>query len=241
MKLIYLALFLLATTGQSTQATGGKPISPTAEEITIDHLFVPDGITANEDAVLVASGWLPSPCYHSARAEISKQGSTITVVVKAIKDTTPENCIMLAIPYLVDVRLGMLSAGTYTVKYGSADFRAESVLTIDPAYSIRSNPLYARVEFVRFDDATGQLTLSGRNPSDCVELERVNVTSNGADTYTIWPIMRQVAGECPKRLVPFEYNVSIPESMSSERVLYRVRILGGKSRFINLLKSANNN
>jgi hypothetical protein len=248
MKLTHLSFLLIALAGHPTNAV--TPLAGLSdsnddvyimqeEEMVIDHIFAPGEISTSEPATVMVSGWLPSPCYSSPRADVSRQDRAIVITVKATKNLAPGRvCVALAVPYLVAVPLGILSQGRYVVEYGPEDLRTETELRIHPAQAVGANRLiYARVEQIKLDARRRQLVLSGRNSSDCVALDRVTIASNGVDTYTVAPVMKLIRSDCPKKLVPFEYRVNIPGDLDEDQILYYVRTLNGGDNFINYLQN----
>jgi hypothetical protein len=231
MKRIYFSFLLFAVSSQVASAQ--------EEEIPIDHIFARGDMTNNEQAAVMVSGWLPSACYNAPRAEVTRQNRAIIIKVKATPDLSVGSmCIAVAVPFLIAVPLGMLAQGRYDVQDGSNDDGAKTTLQIyraRPAPWIK--PLYARVEQVKFDARRQQLVLSGRNPSDCLRLDHVNLSSNGRDTYTVTPIMKLVGGACPRKLVRFEYRVSIPRALDADQILYYVRSLDVVNNFVTYLQT----
>jgi len=246
MKLSLLSI-LVVMTGQTALALSPSQVPKVSrdnvhllqvEDMHIENIFLPDVTKPHETAIAMASGWLPSPCYHSPYAEITRVGSSISITVKAINDSPGRICVTLAVPYLLEIPLGVLRDGCYLIEYGPDNLHSE-ILTINTSrQNSEDNLLHAHVERVNFDRESGQLKLSGRNPSDCIELDRINVLSNGSDTYTIWPVMKQIRNECPKKLVPFEYSVNIPNELETSQILFHVRTLEGGNRFVNYLESS---
>ena len=53
--------------------------------------------------------------------------------------------------------------------------------------------------------------------------------SNGENTYSVLPIMKQNSELCPMKLVPFEYEISIPKELDKKKVLLHVRSMNGSS------------
>jgi hypothetical protein len=247
MKLSYVSILLLTLTAHAALASSpvdsrieisNFPPFSQREQLQVAHIFVPAGIRPNETPIVIASGWLPNPCYHSPQSEVTRQGSSIIISVWAIHNTAPFACITLAVPYLIPIPLGDLGPGTYSVKHGP-DNVAAGIITIEAPDSIQiEKTLYAHVEQVNFDATTRQVKLSGRNPSDCIALERIEVISNGIDSYTVLPIMKQIRAECPKKNEPFEYSAILSDELEASDILFHVRTLNSSNDFVDILESA---
>ncbi len=87
--------------------------------------------------------------------------------------------------------------------------------------------VYANVTRVNYKN--GALTLLGTNPTDCFESDRVELISNGVDTYSVLPILKQVKQDCPRRDTPFAISATVPSELAMENLLLHVRIMNGKS------------
>jgi hypothetical protein len=71
--------------------------------------------------------------------------------------------------------------------------------------------------------------LKGYNPSDCFELKEIIIIDNGVDTYSVLPKMKQVKEFCPKKMIPFAYEVEVPQRLEADKVLLHVRVMDGRS------------
>ncbi len=200
-------------------------------EILVKHVFVPKGMDANDIAAVIAFGWLPSPCYQSPQGKIHWQENTIQVSAQAFK--TPDRiCIQMAVPYLSTIPLGLLEKGEFLVQFQNQKsvFVNAGVLNIEaPKADTVDNFIYAHVERVEANEDASKITLSGRNPSDCFELDHIESIFNENDAYAILPIMKLVKADCPVKMVPFRYEIDISQQKHGKRVLWHVRSLGGKA------------
>lgn len=210
---------------------GGDAVT---RDIPIDHVFAPKGFDDNDDAEVMAFGWLPSPCYLSPVGVASRSQNTLHVSARATASLS-RICLPMAVPFLVPVHLGVLEAGTFLIQYVDELHNVKaSVLNVDNALGDQvDNYTYAHVERLDGDEVERKIILAGRNPSDCFELDRVESIYNGKDTYSLLPIMKQVKPDCPRKMVPFRYTVDMPKKIDSAKVLWHVRRLDGKS--INLI------
>ena len=71
--------------------------------------------------------------------------------------------------------------------------------------------------------------LKGYNPSDCFQFDRVELVSNKEDVYSVLPIMKKVSDFCPMKMVPFSYEVEIPDDLPRKNILLHVRSMDGRS------------
>ncbi len=200
-------------------------------EVLVDHVFVPKGIDENDIADVVVFGWLPSPCYQSPQGKIHWQEKTIQVSAHAFM-APGRICLQMAVPYVATVHLGFLEKGQFLVQFEKekGTFSDAGILDIETSKSSTAdNFVYAHVERIEASEDASKLTLSGRNPSDCFELERIETIFNNKDTYAVLPIMKQVKDDCPRKMMPFRYEIDISKAKNAERVLWHVRSLGGKA------------
>jgi hypothetical protein len=200
-------------------------------DVLVEHVFIPKGMDTNDLSAVVVFGWLPSPCYQSLQGKTNFIGKTIQVSAQAFK--APDRiCIPMAVPYLSTTTLGILERGEFLVQFQNQRnaFVDAGILSIEtPKADTIDNFIYAHVERVEANEDASKITLSGRNPSDCFELDHVENIFNGSDAYAVLPIMKQVKADCPVKMVPFRYEIDISQQKKGKRVLWHVRSLGGKA------------
>lgn len=224
-------LSLLVSFNLASLANAAASATPEEVDVRIEHVFAPKGFDSNDNVQVFAKGWLPSPCYQAPHGNTvhSPNPNNLIVGVKAsfVKDRA---CIQMAVPFLEPISVGHLPEGNFNIlvepdMHGSI----RSAITITaPHASSGDDHTYARVEKITANK-NNHVTLSGSNPSDCVALDRIDVVSNGTDTYSILPIMKQIHSNCPRVAVPFEYHLDVPNERNSHDVLLHVRVLDGKS------------
>lgn len=211
------------------------------EVVHVDSVFTPKGFDENDHVEIMASGYLPSPCFRRPYGSIEKAGNDIKITVRAARMASRDRiCIEMAVPYLISIPVGPVVAGKYTVTVNTAtNIPLFSEMEIEPSTNgTIDNFLYAKVEQVSVDRKTRTVTLRGENPSPCIELEKIISTSNGFNTYAVMPIMRQKDAICPQVITPFEYTYQLPDDLHAPKVLVHVRTLDGNSK--NAVFSASN-
>ena len=201
--------------------------SPETVLAPVSHVYVPNGFDDNDDSQVVVSGYLPNLCYKGAKAQARVRGRTIRVTVTAYRDPLLNLCPMMIVPYLATASIGVLPPGKYRIVTNEDHL---SRLTIGEATGLGiDDHVYANVEFIERMSGSRRVVLKGYNPSDCFELDRIEFLSNGVDTFSVLPIMKQVRVSCPRKMTPFELATDVPAGIDDEEVLLHVRALGGRS------------
>lgn len=223
--------FLLTLTAlMSVNTFAGLPVEKT---IAIDQIFTPKGFDSNDTTEIVITGYLPNLCHKSPKIYVSKDGKNLNLRVTALSyHKTNPFCPQVAVPFTKKVELGVLAEGDYKIVVNK-DTQFEELAAIEvvePVDSIIDNYIYANVDYIEdIGDGDYKVTLRGYNPSYCLELDRVEFKSNGENTYSVLPIMKQVNELCPMKLTPFEYEVEIPKDLKVKKILLHVRSMDGSS------------
>lgn len=209
---------------------GGTPVK---KLVPVSHVYAPNGFDSNDSAEVIITGFLPNLCHKTPKAELKKEGNKISIEVSSLyySESNPF-CPEMIVPFTESVNLGVLDKGGYKVMVnGKSQWEVNESLSITGAVSNSIDEhSYAYVEYIEKEDAQkGYVKLKGYNPSDCFELDRIDYTHNGKDTYSILPKMKQVREFCPRKMVPFEYEWKVPGDLDREEVLLHVRTLDGKS------------
>lgn len=208
---------------------------PTSYEtnVPVDHVYTPAGFDSNDNAEMVVTGYLPNLCYKIPQSTVTVKDGKINVAVKAIKNHMAMGfCADVVVPYIEFINVGVLDKGKYQVTVNAnSNWEKKSNLTIAEASSSSiDEAVYANVdEVVRAHESTRTVVLKGYNPSDCFELKEITIKDNGTDTYSILPKMKQVKAFCPKKMIPFSYEVEIPSNLEADKVLLHVRVMDGRS------------
>jgi hypothetical protein len=200
--------------------------------VEIYNTYIANGFDNNDAITVTVSGALPNTCYFSPHTEVVNLNGEVRVMVFAYYDENRANkCLQMKVPFLVDAQLGILESGDYAI-VAQSGYTVLGTKKLNVAKSqgpAGDGYLYANVQFVEDNDWDRTLKMSGVNPSDCFELDRVEVYSNGVDTYSILPILKKVKEECLPIPTRFSYEVEIPLTLKREKVLLHIRVMNGQS------------
>jgi hypothetical protein len=203
--------------------------------VPVDHVYTPAGFDSNDSAEAVVTGFLPNLCYKAPKSTVSIKDGKISVSVKATKNITGRGmgfCANVIVPYTESINIGILDKGKYkiSVNEGSSWEINNQINIAEASSSSIDDAVYANVDEVsRPDDGSRKVILKGYNPSDCFELKEISIIDNGVDTYSVLPKMKQVRAFCPKKMIPFAYEVEVPEKLEADKVLLHVRVMDGRS------------
>lgn len=201
--------------------------------VPVDHVYAPAGFDSNDNTEVVVTGFLPNLCYKAPKSTVSVKDGKISVAVKAIKNQQALGfCADVIVPYIEFINVGVLDKGKYQLAVNeNTNWEKKSNLVISEASSSSiDEAVYANVdEVVKSDEGSRKVLLKGYNPSDCFELKEIKIMDNGVDTYSILPKMKQVKTFCPKKMIPFTYEVEVPQNLDADRVLLHVRVMDGRS------------
>lgn len=205
--------------------------------VPVDHVYIPSGFDNNDNTEVVVTGFLPNLCYKAPKSSISVKNNLISVDVKAIKTKVDMSfCVNIVVPYMEIISIGSLDKGTYNIAVNAnSNWEKKSSIKISEASSNSiDDAIYANVDQIERGEAgSRKIFLKGYNPSDCFELKEIVIIDNGVDTFSILPKMKQVRAACPKKMMPFSYEMEVPQNLESEQVLLHVRVMDGRS--VNIL------
>jgi hypothetical protein len=223
-----LTLLFIANSAMAIAHAG----TPVETLVPVDHIYSPKGFDSNDNSEVVISGYLPNLCHKSPSTEVKVIGNQIEITVKALF-YEPNNpfCPEVIVPFIQAVNVGLLDKGLYQIRVnGQTPYEQNSQLTVAEATSSSVDDyVYANVDWI--DKGAGGRTvyLKGYNPSDCFVFDRIEITDNGKDTYSIQPKMKQVTDFCPMKMVPFALEMEVPAALTSKKVLLHVRSMNGNS------------
>jgi len=225
-----LSISVLAAILLSSYAALATPIE---SDVPVDNLFVPNGFDSNDNSEVIISGYLPNLCYKSPSTKMAIKGNEVKISVKALY-SAPANfmCGEMIVPFIQKVSLGLLEKGLYkiTVNQNGPGATQEKLKVSESSSDAMDDHLYASVDYVeKMGMGARTVTLKGYNPSDCLELEKIEYIHNGKDTYSILPIMRKIRDFCPMKNVPFAYEFEVPTELKANKVLLHVRSMDGRS------------
>lgn len=198
----------------------------------VENAYAPKGFDSNDNTEVVIEGYLPNVCHKSPNTVSRVNGNTIEIKVTALK-YNPSNpfCPQMIVPFLRPVSIGVLKAGTYHIVVNKGtQFETHSQIEVHQATAETVDDfLYAHVEFIQSIPGTRKIALHGYQPSDCLKFEEIIYTSNGVDTYSILPKMKQVSQFCPFKRTPFYAEWEVPKEITRDKVLLHVRKIDGQS------------
>ncbi len=222
-------LVIMTILVMAAQAQASVPVE---KMVPVDHIFVPAGFDSNDTTEVVVSGFLPNLCHKNPTAKVEMDGKNINIKLSSLyyHESNPF-CPEMVVPFVETVKLGLLDKGQYNITVnGKSQWELQEKVKI---FESQSNSVddhqYAYVDYIDKDQASGEVVLRGYNPSDCFELDKIEYRSNGKDTYSVLPIMKQVSGFCPMKMVPFSYQWRVPADLPAQKVLLHVRTLDGQS------------
>lgn len=201
-------------------------------EIPVSHVFAPAGFDSNDSAEVVVSGYLPNLCYRAPRSHVEVKGNKINIGLKAYRNVENYSfCAQVILPYVEIVNIGLLDQGKYQLAVNEASPYEKKVdMKVAEASSNSIDDfVYANVNQVINVPNSRKVILKGINPSDCFQLNKIEVVDNGSDVYSVLPKLRQISEQCPRKDVPFSYEFNVPENLKADQVLLHVRIMDGKS------------
>lgn len=207
------------------------PVSYEAN-VPVDHVYSPAGFDSNDNSEVVVTGYLPNLCYKAPKSTVMVKDGKISVSVKAMKKASLGFCADVIVPYIEFINIGVLDKGKYQIAVNeNSNWEQKSNIVISEASSNSiDDVVYANVdEVVRGDEGSRKVILKGYNPSDCFELKEIVIKDNGIDTYSILPKMKQVKAFCPKKMIPFSFEVEVPQNLEADKVLLHVRVMDGRS------------
>lgn len=206
--------------------------TPVETIVPIDEVFSPVGFDSNDNSEIVVSGWLPNLCHKSPKSTYSISGRTINITVSALKyDSSNPFCPEMIVPFVETIKVGILDKGKYDIVVnGKTPYEKQSKIKIDESSSNAVDDfIYANVHYIEQEIGNNVVTLKGYNPSDCFVLDDIKFVSNGINAYSVLPIMKKVRDFCPMKLVPFSYDIEVPQSLQHNKVLLHVRSMDGNS------------
>ena len=223
-KILFSLLFSLAAQAQ-----------PIVIDAPVEHIYIPMGFDSNDSVEVIVTGYFPNACYSRNDVKVKVSGEFVNIDITALAPPPERSnklfCADIAIPFKEVISLGNLQGGEYKVRINNASpYRLEQTLQVAEA---RSNAvddnIYAAIEWVE-DKGNGNFLLHGWKYSECFALDQVKVMSNGLDTLSVLPVMKELGTFCPMKGKPVAYPVKLNFSkLKMKRPLIHVRTMDGKS------------
>lgn len=209
--------------------------------VPVDDIYVPKGFDTNDNVEVVVTGYLPDLCHHSPKALVKREGNNVKVEVKSYyKQPADGSCPEMIVPFTETVNLGLMNKGKYKISVNENEInkslksnkavKVQSELLVEATNSTYiDDNVYAAVDFVKKDYTHKEIEINALNPSDCFELDTVKFVSNGKNTYSVLPIMKQVRAFCPMKMTNLKIRTNVPTELNREKVLLHIRSMEGKS------------
>jgi hypothetical protein len=219
-------LIILALVSAPVFASHTQKVMQT--KVPVDHLYVPKGYDSNDNIELVVEGYLPNLCYKNPASVIDVKGKTVNVsIVANSTDFDGAQCAEMIVPFSHVFTVGLLDKGNYNVvvngKHNTSLFVTES------SSDAIDDEIYANVHQIEQIPGEQRVIVRGYHPSYCLEFDKFIIDDNGTDTYSVRPITKQISDFCPKKMIPFEYEMEVPSALKRNRVLIHVRSMNGNS------------
>lgn len=218
-KIIFSSLILLSASAFAQADLRSAPVK---------HLYVPTGFDSNDSVEVVVTGHFPNPCYSRNTVSVDVKDDVISVEISALLRSEEKLlCPQMQVPFKEVVSVGNLQGGKYKITVNGT---LKDSLTVEEASSSAVDEhLYGAIDAVEHKGGDNYI-LHGWRYSSCIDLDRVQVVSNGKDTLSVLPIMKQLSDFCPMKMTPVSYPVKLKTSgLKSKEPLIHVRTMDGKS------------
>lgn len=205
---------------------------PVEVMVPIEDVYAPKGFDSNDNSQIIISGYLPNLCHRAPKSIVNVKNDVIDIKIVSLKyDPSNPYCPEMIVPFVEAIDLGIMDKGMYDVVVnGKSIYERRANMQIDEASSDAVDDfVYAGVEYVEKSAGSRKVVLKGYNPSDCFILDEIEVIDNGKDVYSIMPKMKQISDFCALKMVPFEYDMVVPDKLKADKVLLHVRSVQGKS------------
>ncbi len=205
---------------------------PQRSLVPVSHIYSPEGFDSNDNVEIIIEGFLPNLCYRSPSHSVEVKDNLINIKVEALNHQQEGvACAEMIVPFLEKVELGVIDKGDYKILVnGKSPWEQKGSIKVSESISDAiDESVYANVNYIEKDDRSRVVKLKGYNPSDCFVLDRIDIVNNKKDVHSILPQMKQISDFCPMKMVPFEYELEVPENLKSDKVLLHVRVMDGKS------------
>lgn len=197
-------------------------------QVPVDHLYVPKGYDSNDNIELVVEGYLPNLCYKNPSSVVNVDGNTINVsIIANSTDFEGAQCAEMIVPFSHVFTVGLLHKGNYNVVVNGE--HSTSLFVTESSSDAIDEDIYANVEHIKQIPGEQRVVIKGHHPSFCLEFDRFEITHNDKDVYSVRPITKKITDFCPKKMIPFEYEMEVPNELKRNRVLIHVRSMSGNS------------
>lgn len=193
----------------------------------IKHLYVPSGFDSNDSVEVVVTGVFPNLCYSRNTVSVDVKGDQINIEVSAIRRDSKLACPEMLVPFKEVVALGNLQGGSYELIVNNK--LKDNLIVGEADSNAVDDHHYAAIDQIEKKGAN-QYVLHGRRYSHCLQFDHVEIVSNGKDTLSVLPVMKQVSDFCPMKGTPMSIPVSLDfKTLKTKEPLVHVRTMDGKS------------
>lgn len=214
---------ILVTALLSSFAHAGLKIIPAP----VNHVYVPVGFDNNDSVEVVVTGYFTNTCFSRNTVKVEVKDDKINIAVSAIANSERLFCAEMIVPFKEVVSVGNLQGGDYEINVNGT--LKESLSVKESSSNAIDEHMYADIEGIERKSGN-EFVLKGWRYSNCIELDKVEVVSNGKDTLSVLPVMKQISNFCPMKMMPVSYSVKLDfSSLKVKEPLLHVRTLDGKS------------
>jgi len=198
----------------------------------VSNVYSPKGFDSTDNSEIVVTGFLPNLCHQAPKTNIEFKDKKIHVNVTSLKYTRSNTyCAEMAVPFLKTIDLGVLAKGSYEiiVNDGTPFEISDEINIANRNDGTIDEFIYPAIDYVEKNYGKRTIKLVGYNPSDCFELDRIEIVSDKNDTYSIMPVLKKVSNFCAFKMTPFTYEMEVPDSLGKDIVLLHIRSMHGNS------------
>ena len=206
--------------------------APMKKLVPVSNIYSPEGFDSNDNVEVIVEGFLPNLCYRAPMKDIKINGNKIDIKLSALSSEQQNPyCPEMIVPFLEKVEVGVMDKGQYEIEVnGKSVYEKQGSIEVDESISDAvDDEVYANVEYIERVQGSRNIILKGQNPSDCFVLDKVEFVDNKKNVLSVLPKMKQVSEFCPMKMVPFEYEVEVPNNLEKEKILLHVRVMDGRS------------
>jgi hypothetical protein len=192
--------------------------------------YIPDGFDSNDKVQVTSEGYFPNTCYRVASYESKVDKSTKTISIKPLAYKYNAMCLQMLVPYYQVIDVGILEAGSYTVKDASSE---KTLGNLNVKIATSSSPddfLYAPVAQARIENRTDgkYVAINGEFTNSCIEFKQMKVDVQ-KNVIVVLPITEAADRlDCKDGKFPYAQAIKL-EGAFSGRYLLHVRTLNGNA------------
>lgn len=116
----FVSLLITAILSFSGSAFAQNAPAEKEVQIGLNGVYVPGGFDSGSDVFVVVNGIFQNGCYKWKKAEVTHK-TTHFHEIKSIASVSPGACLMVLIPFQMEVRLGQFDEGKHTLRFDNGD------------------------------------------------------------------------------------------------------------------------